>query len=530
MDVTGSVKTKSILKRLPWVFGLAWLLAIAIFSYHLHENWSYPWFGNPDQDLVFLRDGLRLSQLKRPLYSDHPGLIQMILGAIAHLLNMNGGAALRDQDWQDIFRLHKTINAITMATLLACCSEALSRLINKAKSAAIGACCALSTGTTTLVYQLRNEFFSAYLFYLGSLIICLTIQKQRNRIKHSEPPTPIPYWVPTACSTLYFFSLLAKIQAIPLMGLFCLGLVAWSAGSSSFQKKAWIENLKLSILFLFTWTIPLLLSGIEAASLPKAWAVLALALFPIQLACTGFEPNPRIRKINSFRSLIGFAFGALLYTSIAHQFHWGPTSWNPMAMNQYTHAPKDTTASYLTWLFRGAVDGYLLLFERTFDGQSVAKALSIMTPVMLTASIAIRVRNQTSEQKSWRKSYRTDAIAGYAFLCAGLMALVASLRWPVDHYLSYQQPLLYLSIGLMIKPKGHGLFRALAIYAILSATLISIKYPSQAHATYVKIPTPMIQSEIPGSAKLPSYNPGLCAPQHAGLEWRGSIVGEACRY
>ena len=512
------------------MFGFVWFLAIAIFGYHLHENWSYPWFGNPDQDLVFLRDGLRLSQLKRPLYSDHPGLIQMILGAIAHLLHTNGGAAFRDQDWQEIFRLHKGINAIAMATLLACCCEALSRLINKIKSAAIGACCAMSMGTTTLVYQLRNEFFSAYLFYLGSLIICLTIQKQRNRIKLSETPTPIQYWIPTACATLYFLSLLAKIQVIPLMGLFCLGLAIWSARSSLFQKQAWIENLKLSILFLLAWTIPLLLSGIEAASLPKAWAVLALSLFPIQLACTGFEANPKIRKINAIRSLIGFAFGALLYTLITNQFHWELTSWNPMTMNQYTHAPKDTTDSYLSWLCRSAVDGYLLLFERTFDGQSVAKALSIMTPVMLTAAIAIRVRNQTAEQKSWRKSCGTDAIAGYAFLCAGLMALAASLRWPVDHYLSYQQPLLYLSIGLMIKPKGHGLFTALAIYAILSATLINTKYTATAHATYVKIPTPTIQSQITGSLKRPSYNPGLCAPQHAGLEWRGSIVGEACRY
>jgi len=59
---------------------------MAVFMVHLSASWNQPWVANPDQDLVFLRDGLRLATLQQPGYSDHPGLVQMLIGAAAHVL------------------------------------------------------------------------------------------------------------------------------------------------------------------------------------------------------------------------------------------------------------------------------------------------------------------------------------------------------------------------------------------------------------------------------------------------------------
>jgi hypothetical protein len=253
----------------PWVFALVWLGSIAIFSYHLNENLAYPWFGNPDQDLVFLRDGLRIAQLKTPLYSDHPGLAQMILGAIAHLAWNNHGMAIGDEDWQNIFNIHKIANAFAMATVLACCCEALGNLISKPNATIVGICCALSMGSTTLVYQLRNEFFSAYLFFLGSLIICILLKNRQAQASGVEMQKPIHILVPSACSMLYFMALLAKMQVIPLMGLFCLGVALWGFTGSNHHAKCVVEAFGKSTIFSALWTVALFLLGVQPANLHR---------------------------------------------------------------------------------------------------------------------------------------------------------------------------------------------------------------------------------------------------------------------
>jgi len=514
----------------PWVFAMVWLTTIAIFGYHLNENLAYPWFGNPDQDLVFLRDGLRLSQLKAPLYSDHPGLAQMTLGALAHLFYDKGGIALGDKDWQNIYNAHKIINAFAMATILACCCEALGKLIDKLNATVVGLCCALSMGSTSLVYQLRNEFFSAYLFFLGSLIICLLIKERCGQAKNLDIQKPIRVLAPAACAMLYLMALLAKIQVIPLMALFCLGLGLWGISASGYQAKPVLNALKTSTLFSAFCTGPLFLSGVKAGSLTQAWMIILLTLFPIQLACTGFETQEKIRQANVRRSLLAYVTCLTTYTVIVRAFHWETVSWNPWGINKYTFPVTGEAATSTLSLWQRATDGYLLLFERTFDGQLIAISLSIILPVLIAIKAAYAFAKQKDSEKKKINFVESEIVGCYLFICASVMACVASLRWPVDHYLSYQQPILYLVIALMIKPQKPIFFRSLSLYALASATIISIKYPTYSYSTYVKISEPVIHTKSAASDQSPSYNPGLCAPQHAGHEWKGSVVGKACSY
>lgn len=155
------------------LFALSSGMASIIFAYHLQHSWNFPWHGNPDQDLVFLRDGLRIARLETPGYSDHPGLVQMLIGAISHLAEgSTAKTRLNDQDWQRVFEVQKIANSAAMAFLIGSVSVLLGKLTsNKRVALLLGIICALSIGTTTLVYQLRNEFFSAYLFYAAALIV-----------------------------------------------------------------------------------------------------------------------------------------------------------------------------------------------------------------------------------------------------------------------------------------------------------------------------------------------------------------------
>jgi hypothetical protein len=95
----------------------------------LIDAWAFPWYGNPDQDLVFLRDGLRLATGLPPGYADHPDFLQMLLvsacvplfraGSVLGVPLLQGSpGALLDADWQRLFVVSKLLNQTLMSALI----------------------------------------------------------------------------------------------------------------------------------------------------------------------------------------------------------------------------------------------------------------------------------------------------------------------------------------------------------------------------------------------------------------------------
>ena len=100
---------------------LLWLVCLLPLLFAFLDSWEFPWYGNPDQDLVFLRDGLRLWMGIYPGYGDHPGVVQMIVVRwsidilspwlfLDHSRTVVEGAGFVDRDWQLVFVVAKLLN------------------------------------------------------------------------------------------------------------------------------------------------------------------------------------------------------------------------------------------------------------------------------------------------------------------------------------------------------------------------------------------------------------------------------------
>ena len=110
------------------------------------------------------------------------------------------------------------------------------------------------------------------------------------------------------------------------------------------------------------------------------------------------------------------------------------------------------------------------------------------------------------------------------------MSVMASWRWPVDHYLPYQQPLLFLALVIAadgLKPQL--LWKVLLIYAALSLTLINLRYPEQARSTFLKYNPQALAERRAKSGPISDREP-ICWQQHAGSEWDGSMLQGLCQW
>lgn len=514
------------------LFALSSGMASIIFAYHLQHSWNFPWHGNPDQDLVFLRDGLRIARLETPGYSDHPGLVQMLIGAISHLAEgSTAKTRLNDQDWQRVFEVQKIANSAAMAFLIGSVSVLLGKLTsNKRVALLLGIICALSIGTTTLVYQLRNEFFSAYLFYAAALIVAGIAKSRIKSATDTGPKRRLRPADASSYSLLAMLSLLAKVQVLPLFVLLSLGLAGWIYGWNLSALKQLVKNTCRATVLSAALLAAFKIVGIDVgANFIASLSVLALAATPLYIAATaGIEDLGCFTKEEK---LITLTFGAacLGYAAIAHACHWQHISWNPFSAGKYTSTTINENAP--AWLLSKASDGYALLFERTFDGQLLAHLLALIVPLTFIIILACLKTNRPS--KHWRnpKSRIVYLSSVYLFLCATIMASMASLRWPVDHYLPYQQPLLILSLLLIgTSARAHLLFRIISAYMAVSVILLNLSYPKSAYATYVKNTIPRTSDLKHGRSHSNMNANWLCASQHAGTEWRGSIVGKSCGY
>ena len=507
---------------------LIWIIAALIFSYHLRQNWDYPWFGNPDQDLVFLRDGLRIFHQQKPGYSDHPGFLQMLLGAATHVLAGDKATELLDdQAWQYSFRLHKALNAIAMASLITWCSWLIGRLTGRKWDAFLfGVLNATSIGTLTHIYQLRNEFLSAYLFYIGALVVAIAI-KENNSCTTSQKKRELTL---TACiyNASIILSLLAKAQSFPLLVLLNIGTIGWIRTEEQFSPRNILGVATKTALSALVTVAALGMAGMnfEGQWLP-AFSLIILIQLPIIAAFSKpsnqSKNNPRpLQIIYTVNSIF-----IIIYGLIAQAYGWQHISWNPYSMISYRTSLGETSQSQVT----KAISSYNFVFERTFDGQMVAHALAIVIAIYFATITVLSIANKRSKKEKPSQRTSANSLRMYLFVCALLMSIAASYRWPVDHYLPYQQPLLFLAlITNSRKDSIKSIYLLLVTYMLISGLIGNLRYADTAFETYVKSPSSLkVGVEIPQSEES-RYSKFLCASQHEGPEWSNSIVGKVCGY
>ena len=514
------------------LFALSSGISCIIFAYHICQSWHFPWYGNPDQDLVFLRDGLRIARLETPGYSDHPGLLQMLVGALSHLAW--GTAAkinLNDADWQRIFELQKIFNSAAMALLIGLTSVLLRKLTNRTQLALLtGITCALSIGTTTLEYQLRNEFFSAYLFYAAALIAAGIANNRIKDTAHIGADRKISLAPMASYSLLAMLSLLSKVQVLPLLALLSLGLAGWIYGYDPSGLKKFAKILCKAIVLSATLLTIFRIASIDiGVNFIAAISVLTLAVTPLYIAATANTEKPDNYSKEERSITLTFGAASLGYAAVAHINHWQHISWNPYSASKYTSPPINGNGS--AEFLSNAGDAYALLFERTFDGQLFAHILAILVPLLIIGLFFNPKTNRPQIHKQSPKEHLTDLSGAYLFACAIAMSTIVSFRWPVDHYLPYQQPLLILSIlAIGTAPRSRLIWKSTAIYMVTSALLLNLSYPRSAYATYVKNTISVNFAQANSQATNNSKTSALCASQHAGREWKGSIIGWSCRY
>ena len=512
---------------------------MVIIGFHISQSWDYSWLSNPDQDLVFLRDGLRLFNHSKPGYSDHPGLIQMLIGAGSQLLfkittssqhtitsSQIGDRLLTDGDWQTLFRIHKVLNGLAMVTLIATCSSLASKLLGKPIGLTWGAMTALSMGTTVLSYQLRNEFYSAYFFYAAALVLWLKI----DSFRHREPAglsKPISFYTLLMACVLLYLSMLAKVQVFPLIAAFNLGLVAAVMKGKGFDRKAWLTNAAKMIGLCLAIALVIQHQSPSARSIAATGSVLLLMLMPLVITCQLATQQEELPHREAARALTAFGLATAAYALIVDRFHWQTISWDPYAMSRY-RIDQHGTCTAGCYAER-MVDGISGLFERSFDGLLIAQILCIAVPVILLISLAkanASKQRETQQARQRDKSFWTISLCGAAIA----MSMIASMRWPVDHYLPYQQPLLYL--GLLIAaenlwPKAY--WKILTAYALISLILINLRYPPLARQTFIKYQPKQLEERLLINGRISDSEP-ICWQQHAGKEWNHSILERACRW
>ena len=521
------------------VFAIVWILSVCIIGYHVAHSWDFPWLSNPDQDLVFMRDGLRLFNLSSPGYSDHPGLIQMLAGAAAQILLRvkevfqdpgiglpTKTEGLRDADWQNIFRLHKIINGIGMATLIASCSHLISKLFGRLIGFAWGLMASLSMGTVVLTYQIRNEFYSAYFFYAAALLLWLSMKETSIFENGRNGKSPSIYTL-LAASGLLYLSLLAKIQILPLIMALNIGLAVAVIRLNKKSIKQWLVSFFKAIGFCLAIAMVIQKQAPSVHSITTTVSVLLLILMPLIFSCQLASQKHELTSSEAAKSWIGFGITTMAYSWIVERFQWQSISWDPYSMSRYK-VDTSGTCTINCYSMRVA-DAISNLFERTFDGLIIAKVACVVLPVMLLIGCT-KLNNQRTQISAQSEQQTHIIIVSYLALIAITMSVIASMRWPADHYLPYQQPILFLSILIAAKSLWpHMFWKSLAAYALISLILINFRYPPLAEKTFVKYQPAELEKHISSIGLISDEQP-ICWEQHAGAEWNRTILRRACKW
>ena len=516
-----------------------WLICLAILGRSLLDSWHFPWYGNPDQDLVFLRDGIRLWNGNPPGYGDHPGFMQMIvvdisIGCLGLLTKVFPSAAsfdpirLGDADWQGLFLFAKSVNTLLVSLVLTLCSALLVRWLGRSWTLLWAVVCAASMGLTVEIYQLRNEFFSS-----SFVIAAMLLSVNNLALLAGSCPRQVPLgksvllrvglasW---ACMFLVVMGLLAKVQVLPVLLAFLV--VAPLLGFRLLGSR-WLVGFAVAFSALFV-CLSILFAGLSAGlPIEKLQGLLVIAAIcgPPAIVLSG---NFNLKRSEFFGRSIGLLFavvgcagigGSLL--TVAKYFGWLSLVFNPLAVRAYAAASNACHGDGLKCFLSNSLKGFAYLFERSIDGYGL---VILVSSLVVIAWLACLARGSVGIFVGMNYNVISYELAACALIgVAFSMAFLAGQRWSVDHYLPYQQP--YLFAGIFMLARGLSpwakILRVIAFVIALSVLLIFMRYPDSSRQTYVK------QVLEPGSARS-AEDGALCATQHQGDEWRNSSIWVFC--
>lgn len=507
----------------------------------LWDAWEFPWFGHPDQDLVFLRDGYRLSMGQPPLFGDHPGAMQIVVCAIAtkivDVFRWLRGESLyslvvlpSDDGWQEIFRWAKLINGVGVVGLLVSCSWMLSKWIGRGLALIWVFAVALSLGTQVEVYQLRNEFYSALLFFLSSGLCfgvlvdrlgeeCTGDAVVRSGLRLRQ------IVLPSLVFLISWVSLLAKIQSIPMFFLLDAAIVAAMLIQPKLQlRKSAVRSvlLALAVAALGLLILSFRFGRFDLIGGPEPFLVIASTALGPAFVFFLNQKSPTLRASAAFvAALVSILLGLV---SLAVLPGWLDLLLKPSTAFQYVGNP--SSCSSLLCRAGLGLEGIRVLFERSIDSYMLALLGAFLSLVLLALTV-IQARYSLAGVACPSRSWSLLAAAVWCYFIAVFMAMLGAQRYAVDGYLNYQQPFLILSIlicVLITRGRLRFCWQIFTVTVLLSLVLIFGRYSSVSLETFVTNAGPAKEGElIRGSAR-----DGLCAGQHKGSVWDGSSLAPYC--
>ena len=523
---------------------LLWLACLVPLLFAVIDSWEFPWYGNPDQDLVFLRDGLRLWKGVYPVYGDHPGLAQMIVVRwsidilspwlfLDHSSTVAEWTGFADRDWQLVFVVAKLLNVFLMSFLLLACSLQWVRWLGRGGAITWALLCSLSLAAIVEVYQLRNEFYSSF-FALAAMLLAVGVLahslEEIKTIWRSSLNRVLP-WV--VCSWLCFgfvlLSMLAKVQVLPVLLVFLLVFSLVAVGRLGID---WFKRFYGLLLLLELCLLTLAMgysSGLQVSWLQAATVLLAM-LAPVAVVMTCIAARRGLALAQKLFLLLLSAAGVLCLAGYgfgyAAKVGWIQLVLNPLSARSYAVASSDCQAGTVTCVLRAGFKGIVYLFERSIDGMVLAGILlvAVLVVLMLMALVEIcRLNYPVGNGVNADARALVVLVACMLILLAFGMAFMAGQRWAVDHYLPYQQPFLFAGLLLLAQSAawGRGFWIACVLVIALSVLLMYLRYPGSSRLTYVKHSLPF---QSTGAKDGP-----LCAAQHAGPEWRNSSLWGICK-
>lgn len=500
------------------------------------DSWAFPWYGHPDQDLVFLADGYRLATSRPPTYADHPGAVVTLISSfalfiynvrltISGLPSLTASATPSDVQWQGIFVVAKVMNASAVVALIFLSSLLLLRWLPRLHVALWSLLVSASLATQVELYQLRNEFYSAFLAYIAFLLTANWLAESYGSTSLRTSRHPLikrdfcnQSWqraaVVFAC---LWFSVIAKIQSYPLIVIFALGVVVWML----LQER---NSQLLARAIQMSLVCALLIGGfsgvLSGRSIDFLQAIMAsfILLFPALLCLIsdghgGLLSFPKHRT--SFLLTALFASAVVAITSFLSNGLWLAVPLQPLRMTNYVEG--GTNCLDLACRLQLGAHGIVYLFERSFDGSF------IVWFALLSVGLLVFILVERSFVDKAALLPLSLLITAFA------MAFLAGQRYAVDQYLNYQQPLFFLGL-LMVAAGGAaagGLWRSqlakmLLLVSTVSIVLIFGRYSRYSRMTYV------LPGNAMSNARKAEYYQLYCAPQHRGDMWKKSRIGNYC--
>jgi hypothetical protein len=522
---------------------LLWLVCLLPLLFAVLDSWEFPWYGNPDQDLVFLRDGLRLWKGIYPGYGDHPGLAQMMVVRwsmdilspwlfLDYSRTVVEGAGFADRDWQLVFVVAKLLNVFLMSFLLFASSLLWVRWLGRGGAITWALLCSLSLAAIVEVYQLRNEFYSSFFALVAMLLAVDVLAHSLEEIKVSGRLSLIRFLPWVFCSWLCFgfvlLSMLAKVQVLPALLAFLLVFPLVGVGRIGI---GWFKRFYCLLLLLELCLLTLLMgygSDLQVNWLQAAMVLLAM-LSPAAVVMTCIAARRGLAFAQKLFLLLLSAAGVVCLADYgfgyAAKVGWIQLVLNPLSARSYAVASSDCQAGTVTCVLRAGFKGIVYLFERSIDGMVLAGILlvAVLVVLMLMALVEIcRLNYPVGNGVNADARALVVLVACMLILLAFGMAFMAGQRWAVDHYLPYQQPFLFAGLLLLAQSAawGRGFWIACVLVIALSVLLMYLRYPGSSRLTYVKHSLPFQSTGAKDGS--------LCAAQHAGPEWRNSSLWGIC--